>query len=96
MVFEFFLTTAEFTEIGVIVDQELFALRPQRRSGEFSSGSILAGEEPTPLMPEDHEKAIRQIPLLAEKKCGGKLLWRRIMSHEDNVIGVIARACHSG
>jgi hypothetical protein len=25
--------------------------------------------------------------LLAEKKCGGKLLWRRIMSHEDNVIG---------
>jgi hypothetical protein len=42
MVFEFFLMTAEFTEIGVFFDQELFTLRPQRLRGEFSSGSILS------------------------------------------------------
>ena len=31
---------AEFTEIGVFLDQELFPLRPQRLPAEFSSGSI--------------------------------------------------------
>jgi esterase/lipase len=39
MVFEFFLTTAEFTEIGAFLDQELSSSRAPRLRGEFSSGS---------------------------------------------------------
>src|SRR4030095_8592163 len=33
---------AKFTEVGLFFDQELFTRRPQRLSGEFSSGSIRA------------------------------------------------------
>jgi hypothetical protein len=37
--FRFFLTTAEFTETAAFLYQELFTQRPQRLSGEYSSGS---------------------------------------------------------
>ena len=30
----------EFTEIGIFLDQEFFALRPRRLLGEFSFGSL--------------------------------------------------------